>query len=159
MEVLYNAITNHFFFEKEGMIPFHFDEEANLIYEPTQVKYTPKIRKGEDNYVEKDYALILNVRNPLCEGKRILAIIGCRSIGCYGGAVFLARRMAGIKREIKDEEYAVVVECEGEEDNIIDQPKYISYYPLNYAEVYTKVNHEINEKEYEGSPQIIDIQF
>ena len=76
-------------------IPFRFHESANLYFTDrngTVNMYCPEEHcSDKSHYYEKDYALIVNIKNPWNKEKRCMLIIGCRSVGCYGAAVFLAK--------------------------------------------------------------------
>lgn len=133
----HNSVSRQLLFEGNKGIPFKFDENANLIYEGSNgivKRYCPEISNGDSKYFEKDYALIINVRNPLNKDKRIIALMGCRSIGCYGAAVFIARKFNSIIKKIEDDEYAIIISCEGEEENIISEPVFIDYFKLEYSD-------------------------
>lgn len=126
----HNCVTRELVF-REGF-PFHFEEDASLVYEENGERdvYTPKESEQKTRYFETDYALIVNMRNPRAQGKRIIALMGCRSIGCLGAGVFLATKLKKYYRTVKDDEYAIVIRCEGDEEDIIDEPEFIKYYKL-----------------------------
>lgn len=132
----HNSITKHIFDKFE--IPFSFGQNNTLIYQPKNESnkstlYHPELANGNEDFFKKDYALILNIRNPYAKdnARRLILICGCRSIGCYGGAVFLSNHLREIKKIVKDSEYALVVECEGNAEGLICEPKLEEYYPLN----------------------------
>lgn len=130
----HNTVTRELLFSNNINIPFTFDDSANLIYTDEngrQTKFCPEMSKGEHKFFEKDYALIMNIKNPLEPQKRILSIIGCRSVGCYGAALFLCNNIHSLKRKIVDEEYAIVISCDGEEENITSEPVFEAYYKLD----------------------------
>ncbi len=129
----HNSITRELVMNGRNGLPFYFDEDANLIYEGKEGRdvYCPELSGGANQYFENDYALILNIRNPLKKGKRILAFMGCRSIGCYGAAYYIAHCLKTLKRRVKGDEYAVVIRVEGDEEDIIDNPELVKYYPLS----------------------------
>lgn len=132
----HNQITKELLFNPEAKNPFGFNEDATLTYTSDtgeKEMYIPELSKGDSKYFEKDYALILNVRNPLDINKRIIALIGCRSVGCYGAALFLCNKLNTIKEKIIDDEYAIVIECDGEEENITSEPIFKAYYKLNFT--------------------------
>lgn len=132
---VHNSITKNFVFSGNIRLPFSYDENNNLIFSSDnnskQIRYEAVMYNGDDKYFEKDYALILNIKNPKDDKKRVILISGCRSIGCYGGATFLSNNLKKIKNIVKDQEYAIVVECEGNKDGLIKEPKFIQYFPLN----------------------------
>ena len=115
-------------------MPFSFDENANLTHtheNGEQTTFSPELSEGEQKYFEKDYGLIMNVKNPLDKNKRIISIIGCRSVGCYGATQYLCNNIHTIKNKIKDDEYAIVISCDGEEENITSEPVFEAYFKLD----------------------------
>ena len=131
---VHNSITKNLVFSNDVRLPFSYDENNNLVYSTGNneiTNYKAVISKGDDKYFEKDYALILNIKNPKDKDKRIILISGCRSIGCYGGASFLSNNLKEIKNIVKDQEYAIIVECEGNKNGLIKEPKFMKYYPLD----------------------------
>ena len=130
----HNSVTRQLLFSNNINMPFSFDEDANLIYtdeKGKETRFCPEISNGEKKFFEKDYALIINIKNPLVSTKRILSIMGCRSVGCYGAALFLCNNIHNIKKEIVDDEYAIVISCDGEEENITLAPVFEAYYKLD----------------------------
>lgn len=132
----HNSITKNLIFSN-SKIPFSYNQNNTLVYfqkngssEITKT-YSPQMADGDNNFFKKDYALILNIKNPHDYQKRIILICGCRSIGCYGGAVFLSNYLKKIKKIVNDPEYALVVECKGNDDGLISEPKFVDYYSLN----------------------------
>lgn len=130
----HNAVTREFLRRMGDTLPFHYEEDASLAYtDPANPqntrRFTPKVI--DQKYYGEDYALIMNVRNPLNPEKRVIFISGCRSIGCYGGAIFLSQQLKEIKGKVKSDEYAVVVSCCGDEEDLNARPKLCACYPLN----------------------------
>jgi len=133
----HNQVTKELLFNTNSSLPFSFDDDASLVYtseDGQQKKYTPILSKGTNQYFESDYALIVNVRNPLNTEKRLIAIIGCRSVGCYGGAVFLSKYMSKIKNKNLSDEYAIVIKCDGEEEDIVSDPELVDVVNLNFTQ-------------------------
>ena len=129
----HNAITRDLIFNGTNGFPFSFDADANLTYSKNGISETfyPKVSSGASKYYENDYALIINMRNPRNADKRLIAIIGCRSIGCYGAAIYLSNHLKEIKNLIDDDEYAIVINCEGDNERVLSDPKFIKYYSLS----------------------------
>lgn len=133
----HNSITREILFNGKFDFPFRFDDNANLYHDNddgTVDEYHPKQSDMSNKFYELDYALIVNIRNPKMPSKRLIALIGCRSVGCYGAAQFLSRQLKKFKKIIKDDEYAVVVRCECDEEDIISTPEFVKYYPLSSNE-------------------------
>ncbi len=128
----HNSITAKLVMDKSMKLPFYFDKDANLVYEGLHGKkvFSPELSEGETKYYENDYALIVNIENPLKKGKRILAFMGCRSIGCYGAAYYIAHFLKDIKKEVGKGDYAIVVRVAGDEEDIIDEPELVWHCPL-----------------------------
>lgn len=127
----HNSLTKNFFFSKDGIytISFSFNENNDLIYSNkngSTTTYSPNNKPN--NSSEEDYALILNVANCFDNNKRIILICGCNSIGCYGGALFLSNHLKEITNEIKDQEYALVIRCTGNQGVVTNE--FVKYYPL-----------------------------
>lgn len=137
----HNSLTNVIFGLKEeySNVPLHFGtdlntkEEAALFVTDKEDKsvtrlYVPKKkvikRKGEEVTVyNKDYGLILNVKNPFEPKSRILAFIGCRSAGVYAAASYFTNHSKKLKKNVKGiDEYAVIVECQCDDRNIHGDP-------------------------------------
>lgn len=130
----HNCLTRELLFNNEKF-PFSFDDNANLTYSDGDLKDVFSPATDDNNkYYEQDYALIVNIRNPKAPTKRIIALIGCRSIGCYGASCFIAGKLKTIKKYIKDDEYAIVIKCDGDEEDIINEPEFVKYYPLHLTE-------------------------
>ncbi len=133
----HNAVTRDLFSKIENL-PFHFEEDASLVYtyeNGVTDKYTPSLydpnnNKDKNSFYDNDYALILNVKSPYAKGKRLILIAGCRSVGCYGAAIYLTEHLYEIKKQIKSDEYALVITCNGEKENLIGKPKLCHVYPL-----------------------------
>lgn len=133
---IHNSVVSEFFFKEPNLIPFYFEEDCTLVFDNGENKerFTPQLSKNDvgDKYFEEDFALILNTQNPIAKEKRVLAIMGCRSVGCYGGTVFVSDCLDKCK-EIKNTNYALVVRCLGEEENLISKPELVRYYSLDKA--------------------------
>lgn len=137
----HNCVSRELLFSGKFDFPFSFDDDANLYHDDanlyhdngdgTHDKYEPKQSDLNNKFYELDYALIVNIRNPKMPSKRLIALIGCRSVGCYGAAYFLSHKLSKLKKIIKDDEYAIVVKCECDEEDIISMPEFIKYYPLS----------------------------
>ena len=92
----HNSLTRLFFgLTKENTnIPFYFDtfegEEATLFYknyDDVEYKKVKPIKDPIGNYYCEDYGLIINIRNPYDSSKRIISLMGCRSIGVLGATL------------------------------------------------------------------------
>lgn len=132
----HNQVTKNLLFGADSKLPFSFDEDASLVYtapDGQTKKYTPVLSKGDNQYFETDYALVLNVRNPINTEKRLIAIIGCRSVGCYGGTVFLSKFMKKVKSKNLADEYALVIKCDGEEEDIVADPVLVDTINLDFT--------------------------
>lgn len=136
---IHNSVTRALFDRMENC-PFRFDlNDASLIYTDenfsetrfTSRMYSPTVECGKKPYYENDYALVMNVRNPLDPNKRIILVSGCRSVGCYGAAVFLSQKLREIKKLAKKDEYAFVIKCDGEREDLVSPPELCAVYPLN----------------------------
>lgn len=130
----HNSVTREFFRRMGDSLPFRFEADASLVYtDPTDCskvdKYTSKLI--DESYYGEDYALIMNVRNPLNPESRVIFISGCRSIGCYGGAIFLSQQLSELKGKVSSDEYAIVVSCCGDEEDLNARPKFCRCYPLD----------------------------
>lgn len=127
----HNTVTHYFFGLKEGdtKLPFYFGsyqgEDATLFYKDgDSVKtFVPKKHSSGDYYAE-DYGLILNIKNPYNPDKRVIALIGCRSIGVLGAAAFFTEHNKKLRKITKNmDEYAVVIECHGDNLNVLQDPE------------------------------------
>ncbi len=132
----HNAITRELLFNGTNGFPFSFDADANLTYEKKgggSETFYPRVSSGNgtSRYYENDYALIVNIKNPRNTDKRLIAIIGCRSIGCYGAAMYLSSHLKDIKHLIDDDQYAIVINCEGDNERVLSEPKFVKYYSLD----------------------------
>jgi len=119
-------------------LPFYWqtvgNEDAVLHYkhEGKTDTYTPLLTTdGTKSYYSRDYAIIVNIKHPNVENKRIILLIGCRSIGCYGGAVFFSQHLNKIKLSNLSDEYALIVKVNGEEDQLSSIPRLEKIYPIN----------------------------
>ena len=128
----HNLLTRLFFgLTKENTnVPFYFDtfdgEEATLFYKEnndTDYRTAKPIKDPNGNYYCEDYALILNIRNPYNPDKRVITIMGCRSIGVLGGTNAFTMYNKDIFGDVKYDEYAVIIKCYGEQNNINDDRK------------------------------------
>ena len=129
----HNVITaNLVMYNPDRKLPFSFDDDASLIYDNGEERkvFSPSLSKGENQYYETDYALLLNIENPLKKGKRILAFMGCRSIGCYGVAYYITHYLKNLKKSLGKGDYAVVVKVSGDEEDIIDEPEVVFHCTL-----------------------------
>lgn len=129
----HNSVTREFFRRMGDSMPFHYDEDATLVYtnpdNPTlQKRFSAKEMR---DYYGEDHALIMNVKNPINPEKRVIFISGCRSIGCYGGAIFMSQQLKELKGIVCDDEYAVVVYCSGGKEDLDSRPKFCEYFPLH----------------------------
>ncbi|MBQ9104061.1 MAG: hypothetical protein IJY57_03125 [Clostridia bacterium] len=113
--------------------PFGWDSDANLTFktETGVDTYSPKLTGFTKQFYGEDYSLVLNIKNPTSPDKRILLIIGCRSIGCLGGAIFLSKHMNKIKRKGLTDEYAFVVKVSGNEEQLTSDPRLEKVYSLD----------------------------
>ena len=143
----HNLLTQHFFgLTKENTnVPLYFDtfenEEATLFYKKDEEYKTAKPLKDTlgDFYCE-DYGLILNIKNPYNPDKRIIALMGCRSIGVLGATYAFTKFYKDIFKTVKSDEYAVIVKCHGDRSNLdiergiqfVDQ---INLEPLNVEQL------------------------
>ncbi len=128
----HNSVTKNLFFNENNKLPFYFESDATLVYTGADgtKRYSPKLT-GDGKYYETDYALILNVKNPANPQKRVIAIIGCRSVGCYGGAVFLSKYLnKKVKNSAISDEYALVVKCYGNEEQVTSVPELVGIHNL-----------------------------
>lgn len=104
-------------------VPFYFDyygEEAAALYHvgDEQKPYVPSMNPDK-TYYSNDYGIIINVVNPYNTKKRIIAFIGCRSIGVYGASFYFTNSAKELKKRTKGmENYVAIVKCGGDEDNI-----------------------------------------
>ncbi len=129
------------FFGKK--LPFYWktvgDEDAVLHFEHDGKTdtYTPLLTSdGTRSYYSRDYAIIVNAKHPNVKNKRVILLIGCRSIGCYGGAVFLSKHLNKVKLKDLGDEYALIVKVNGEEDQLTSTPRLEATYTLNTTESY-----------------------
>ena len=149
----HNLITGHIFglLKDYHTVPFYFDslkredgsiEEASLIHIEDENKplvngencFIPE-KDADGRYYRTDYALIMNVVNPFNPKKRIISFIGCRSIGVFGAALFYTKNRKEIIKKVKFDEYALVVKVNGEQDNIIGEPKLLKTYKLDSIDI------------------------
>lgn len=103
-----------------------------MVYTDPEGKETPfKPKTVDEKYYGEDFALIMNVKNPYDPEKRVIFIAGCRSIGCYGGAIFLSQQLKEIQKKVHWDEYALVVSCSGDAEDLNARPKLVGTFPLN----------------------------
>lgn len=128
----HNILTKAFFgLSKERTnVPFYFDtfegEEATLFYKETKDSEYKTVKPQKDpigNYYCEDYGLIINIKNPYNPQKRIIAIMGCRSIGVLGGTIAFTSMNKEMLKNIEFDEYAVIIKCFGEQNNISNERK------------------------------------
>lgn len=130
----HNCVTRNFLERMGTSWPFRFEDDATLVYTdpegklPTQ-RFTPLA--VDEKYYGEDFALIMNVKNPYDPEKRVIFIAGCRSIGCYGGAIFLSQQLKEIRKKVHWDEYALVVSCSGDAEDLNARPKLVGTFPLN----------------------------
>lgn len=98
---------------------FNFDltkSNRNLTYTDKNGINQIKEPKAKENDIFMDYALILNIRNPWCTSKRLIAIMGCNGLGTYGAAKYIHSGKY-LENRIKDiiefDEYAILISCKG----------------------------------------------
>lgn len=127
----HNNYTRFFFgLEKDNTnLPFYFDsyegEEATLFFNNglELKKFKPK-KDITGKFYTDDYGIILNMKNVYNNDKRIIALIGCRTIGVLGAAVALTKLNKQLfERTNTYDEYAVVVCCHGNRYNIMKDPE------------------------------------
>ena len=81
--------------------------------------------------VQKDFALVMNLPNPFDVSKRVIIVAGCRTMGCLGGAKFLALPKAPklIKKLNKKynskNSYALIIEVNSYAFDILGVPNII----------------------------------
>lgn len=146
----HNLLTGYIFGLKKEYhnVPFYFDDlsvdvngqirgdEATLVFdngEPFKFEencFIP-LKDVDNKFYHTDYALILNVRNPFNPKKRIISFIGCRSIGVYGAAMYFNKYSNEIKKNIKYDQYAIIIRVNGEQDNIVGEPRFLKSVELN----------------------------
>ena len=116
-----NPATGRLFRELE--IPYEFDG-FSLVHKKTDRRFDAVIT----DYIEEDYALVVNCRNPFAGSgkskKRCVLIAGCRTIGCYAGALYLAEHARQLKVG-KHENYAFVVKIKGHSYSAIGDPELV----------------------------------
>lgn len=122
---IHNSVTKKLVFEDAKGIPFNYDGH-NLIYTHSnnniQKFSATKFENNQHSFVNNDYALILNIKNPKDRTKRLLMISGCHSIGVYGGAFYLSNCTKQALKTIKDDEYALIIECKCNETGLCQIP-------------------------------------
>ena len=128
----HNVLTKLFFglSKERSNVPFYFDtfegEEATLFYKETpngEYKTVKPIKDPVGNYYCEDYGLIMNIKNPYNPEKRIISIMGCRSIGVLGGTIAFTSMNKEMLKNIEFDEYAVIIRCFGEQNNISSERK------------------------------------
>lgn len=127
----HNAITSYLFGLRENKtnLPFYFgeykDESATLFYKDgDKIETFIPIKDADEKCYVEDYGLILNIKNPFNKEKRIIALIGCRSIGVLGAATFFTEHNKKLRKITKNmDEYAVVIHCHGDAYNLSKDPE------------------------------------
>lgn len=128
----HNVLTKMFFgLNKENSnVPFYFDtfegEDATLFYKENpngDYKAVKPIKDPIGHYYCEDYGLIMNIKNPYNPNKRIISIMGCRSIGVLGGTIAFTSMNKEILKNVEYDEYAVIIRCFGEQNNISNERK------------------------------------
>ena len=122
----HNLITGQVFglTKQYHTIPFYFDyfgEEAAALYHIGEEDnpFVPTMN-AEKTFYANDYGMIINIVNPYNSKKRIIAFIGCRSIGVYGASLYFTQNAKELKKKTKKmKNYVAVVKCSGDQDNII----------------------------------------
>ena len=126
----HNILTKLFFgLNKDNTnVPFYFDtfegEEATLFYKENGAKEFKTAKPKKDpigHYYCEDYALIMNIKNQYKPTKRIISIMGCRSIGVLGGTLAFTSLNKEMLKNIEYDEYAVIIRCFGEQNNISNE--------------------------------------
>lgn len=119
-------------------LPFKF-VDYDLVNIQNQKVYKSEINIDvAEQYIEKDYCLIVNMMNPLDndDDSRAIIIAGCRTLGCYAGAKFLTRDYKKISKSLsnmnideselqKSNNYALVIETSGYSYSVIGTPKLV----------------------------------
>lgn len=128
----HNMLTKLFFgLSKENTnVPLYFDtfegEEATLFYKDNgdqDYKTVKPIKDPVGNYYCEDYGLIMNIKNPYNPKKRIIAVMGCRSIGVLGATLAFTTFNKEMVKNIHYDEYAVIIKCYGDQNNVnLDRP-------------------------------------
>ena len=139
----HNLLTNKILGLKPDYsnVPFYFSidesgkEDATLfsLDDNHQVKacYVP-LKDDNEEYYCKDYGLIINIKNPYDPANRLIAFIGCRSIGVYGATMYFCKHSKEVKKKTKKyDEYALIIKCEGNKYNVEGDPTLIEAIPLN----------------------------
>ena len=155
----HNLITGMIFgLSKEyRTVPFYFDrygdEDAALFCDnKPDVPFIP-LKNADGDYYMKDYGIILNVVNPYDTRKRIIAIIGCRSIGVFGASLYFAKSHKELKKKTKGmDNYAVIVVCGGDEHTVIGSPKLVlavSIDPIDKSKISKSTLKDIAEAHYQ----------
>lgn len=128
----HNSVTRNFLERMGTSWPFRFEPDSTLVYTDPDGNKTPfKPKTINKEYYGEDYALIMNVKNPYDPEKRVIFIAGCRSIGCYGGAIFLSQQLKEIRKKVPWDEYALVVSCSGDAEDLNARPKLMGTFPLH----------------------------
>ena len=131
--------------EEYHNIPLRFvkrgDEDACLLYknESKEEIFTPK--KNEDgSHYAKDFGLIINMKNPYNPKKRVIALIGCRTVGVYCAAKFFSeqnRKTDKLKKHVKGmKEYAVVVSCNCDKNGMVGSPVFEQAWELDSLDIH-----------------------
>lgn len=116
-----NSVTKELLFNPKFSLPFEFDNKNNLIYKKfgqSNIKYTPEF-SSDGTYCKKDYSLIIVKDNPFDHDKKIIALIGCHSLGCYGAACYIKNQLFKNKAARKDTNYAIIFQCYGNKNETL----------------------------------------
>ena len=134
----HNLITGYIFGLREQYhnVPFYYGsyngEDATLFYADDLKKpFVPHLNKETNVYV-KDYGLILNVENPYNPEKRIIALIGCRSVGVLGATIFFTEFNKELKKATKKmKNFAAIIEVRGDANNVVGDPTLVKAVGIN----------------------------
>lgn len=106
---------------------FEFRDHTLYFKQNNQNWDSVSFQDNSEVFFEKDYSLIINIKNPKDSGKRIIMSCGCRSLGTLGGIEYLCNA----KDPIPYEEYALIISCHGNKEYLSDNPKVIKKVDLN----------------------------
>ena len=147
----HNILTKLFFglVKDKTNLPLYFDtfegEEATLFYKENganEYKTAKPLKDMVGNYYSEDYGLIINIKNPYNPSKRVIALMGCRSIGVLGATLAFTTFNKEIFKKVKDDQYAVIVKCYGDRNNVdIERPiEFITSIALNDLKIENLIN-------------------
>ncbi len=103
---VHNPATRELIFNNN--FPFSFDSKNNLIYTKNNQTTVFQPERDPNGKVVVDIALVVVTNHPNNSNKKIIALIGCHSLGCYVAACYIKYGINKGKK-IKDENYAIVV--------------------------------------------------